>query len=141
MERGDLASGATLGLIAGAISTFLVDAFIYYFVFPGITYPPLSFFINGTALLVFVALLNLLVSFVSGMVFSDSRQSLHLHVPIRQGFKYAIAQPLPYIYMGVALSPYLNPVYLTVYYVAVFVLPIFLFGLVLVLAWNSKWGH
>jgi hypothetical protein len=139
--RGALASGVVLGLVAGAISAFLVDTLIYYFVFPGITYPPLSqFWVNWTLLLLFITLLNLLIGLVSSAFFSDSHQSLHSHVPIRQGFKYGIAQPLPYIYMGLALSGYLNPFYLTVYYVAVLVLPIFLFGLVLVLAWNMKLG-
>jgi hypothetical protein len=140
MERDALASSVVLGLIAGAVSTLSVDTFIYYFVLPELTYPPLSLWIGWTGLSVIVALMVLCISTVSGMLFSYSHQSRDLHVPIRQVFRYGIAQPLPYILLGLALAPFLNPFYLTVYYVIVFVLPIFVFGLVFVLTWNVKWG-
>jgi hypothetical protein len=151
METHVFLSGAVVGLIAGAISGIVTDIFMLVSVYaggfhslgPGIQFwPSPSFYLSVTTpFLVIPVLLELVVGVLSGLVFSIFHQSAADHVAVRRGLKYGLALPLPFIFLGVwLLRYYLDPLHLAIYYVLGVVLPVLLFGLLLVRIWNWNWG-
>jgi hypothetical protein len=146
MRKYVLESGIMLGLLAGVITGFLVDAFVYFFVFPGLTIPivtgnppPLMAPINWMGLLGILWWFELCVGGLPGIVFAYFHQSTDDPAPLRGGFKYGVVLPLPYVFFGVPLGRFLDLFYLMVYYVGAVALPVFLFGPFLVWMWNRNW--
>jgi hypothetical protein len=150
VDKYVLASGAVLGLIAGAISGivfYIFMGFVYLFVSPWLStpgekgFPPPSLPpLNWAWFQVVLVLLELCFGVLPGLVFSYFHQSADDPVQIRRGFKYGVTHPLPYIFFGVLLARYVDPFYVTVYYIAALTVPVLLFGLLLVWMWNLNWG-
>jgi hypothetical protein len=74
-----------------------------------------------------------------GLIFCHFHPSVKDHVQVGRGFKYGVVLSLPYLAVGVAFSPYLDTLHIVILFAISLVLPVFLFGSLLVLIWNWKW--
>jgi hypothetical protein len=131
-------SGFACGMIAGALEGI--------FVFRALPWFPQGAAYRGPMIPTIVDLgvewliaWGLLLGAILGLIFCHFHPSVKDHVQVRRGFKYGAVLSLPYLAVGVTLYPYLDTLHIVVLFAISLVLPVFLFGSLLVLIWNWKW--
>jgi hypothetical protein len=82
---------------------------------------------------------GLFLGAILGLIFSHFHRSVKDHVQVRRGFKYGAVLSLPYLAVGVAVFLYLDTLRIVALFAISLVLPVFVFGSLLVLFWNWKW--